>query len=244
MTQPKVKAKNKRSKERGKDKKKRKTHPKGDDLVKMFHVEQKAKATPKKGVKPEPAPISSSSESVKHNTSEGIDKPTVEITISRFHVDYEPGFCLELIEHMEKGYSYESFAAALSPITIEKDGHTTVLKRRTYGEQLYRWEKAHPDFCEAKKIGFEACRLFWEGMGALGMAGKIKGFNNITWLFNMKNRFRREWKDRHEVNMKGSDNSGGLTQPKAVFLIPMNGREKPPEKDVTPKKEGDDDAGN
>lgn len=95
---------------------------------------------------------------------------------------YDPSFCPRLIEHMAKGLSFEAFAGELG----------VCLKT------LYNWE-SHPDFLQAKGIGFQRNRLFWESMGVAGAAGKIPGFNATSFVFNMKNRFPREWRDRHEI---------------------------------------------
>jgi len=46
-------------------------------------------------------------------------------------------------------------------------------------------------------------RLFWEEMGIKGSAGKLKGFNSKAWEFNMKNRFKHDWKEKQEIEHKG-----------------------------------------
>lgn len=94
---------------------------------------------------------------------------------------YKPEYCEQLIEHMAKGYSYESFAADINA--------TRAI--------LYLWEKSHPDFFDAKKIGTEKCLKWWEKIGVGGMVGKYPGFQASIWIFNMKNRFK--WTDKHEV---------------------------------------------
>lgn len=207
-----------------KPKRTNKKRPKGDDMAKGFHVEQlKAQGLPPTA--PEPLVTITP----QHNNSG--NKPTAgQPTL------YDFAFCEALIDHMSKGLSFESFGAAL-PSLYDPVAKTSI-KRRAHRDTLYAWAKAHPEFSDAKKIGFEACQLFWERLGVMGASGKYKGFNAVAWLFNMKNRFRKDWKDRHDLNVKGSDNGGSNVQ-KAVFLIPSNGREA---KDVTPKKvEGEND---
>jgi DNA-binding XRE family transcriptional regulator len=81
-------------------------------------------------------------------------------------------YCQALVRWCKKGLSYESFASACN----------------VSEQTLYDWEKAHPEFLEAKKIGYPHCRAFWE---RAGIAGKIPAG---TWIFNMKNRFG--WRDK------------------------------------------------
>lgn len=93
---------------------------------------------------------------------------------------YDPKFCQALVDHMEKGFSFETFGAAVG-----------VSRSITYD-----WVKIHPDFSEAKKLAVEKCQLFWERVGIQGTVGNLSGFNCSGWIFNMKNRFN--WQDRKE----------------------------------------------
>lgn len=86
---------------------------------------------------------------------------------------YRPELCEMLVEHMASGLSYETFAATIGT------------SRRT----IYGWEKIYPEWEEAKAIGKEASRLFYEQAGRDGMLGKIKKFNAATFIFTMKCRF-------------------------------------------------------
>jgi hypothetical protein len=93
---------------------------------------------------------------------------------------YKPEYCQMLIDFMGQGYSFEAFA-----------GHIG-----TCADQIYRWTKDQPDFLKAKKDGFAANRIFWEGKGIKGQ-NRGKDFNATVWVFNMKNRFN--WGDRIAV---------------------------------------------
>lgn len=101
---------------------------------------------------------------------------------------YKKAFCEQLIDHMSKGLSYESFAATL----------------RVTRDCLYKWEKRHPDFFYAKKVGAELKLLFFEKMGLHGMTGKLKGFNASTYIFTMKNQCG--WSDKVETDVSGEIN--------------------------------------
>lgn len=101
--------------------------------------------------------------------------------------DYDPKYCDELVAHMASGLSYESFAGVIG------------VARST----LYEWEK-HQEFSDAKSIGVEKGRLFWEKRGIAAMSGSVvpgfdhKKFNVTAWIFGMKNRFG--WRDRTELS--------------------------------------------
>lgn len=102
--------------------------------------------------------------------------------------EYRPEYCQALIEHMEKGLSFEAFAGALG-----------VAK-----QTLYNWEKLFPEFVDAKEIGIGRARIFWENLGINHVVNQSESFgqgvsqskslNASVWIFNMKNRF--QWRDK------------------------------------------------
>jgi hypothetical protein len=108
-----------------------------------------------------------------------------------------------LIDHMSKGLSYETFAVTIGVVTAT----------------IYTWEGEFAKFLEAKKSAFEHNRLFWERVGIQGTVGKIKGFNQTGWIFNMKNRFPKEWRDRHD------DQETKTVQP-ILINLPISGESK------------------
>ena len=124
---------------------------------------------------------------------------------------YKPEFCELLIDHMVKGYSYESFAGLIG---VSK-------------QTIYDWEKANSEFLDAKKIGVEKSRLFWETQGIEGIyttevftqdengsTSTKKALNSSVWIFNMKNRFKDEWKDKQETELSGNVTS--VLMPKSI----------------------------
>lgn len=117
---------------------------------------------------------------------------------------FEDEYCDMLIEHMSKGLSFESFA-----------GVVDVCK-----QTLYNWKNDHPEFLDAVNRGTEKSRLFWERLGIAGAAGKREGFNATSYIFNMKNRFPNEWRDRHEF-------IGGSTATPETALIAQLSRLTP-----------------
>jgi hypothetical protein len=101
---------------------------------------------------------------------------------------YKPEYDQMLIDHMAKGYSFESFAGRI----------------KVAGSTIYEWVEKHDAFREAKKKAFEENRFFWEGAGLEGlyMGGKDNPFNSTIWIFNMKNRFPKQWRDRQEIKQE------------------------------------------
>lgn len=107
---------------------------------------------------------------------------------------YKPEYCQMLKDHMGSGLSYISFAAVI----------------KVNVDTLYEWEKDQPIFSETKKEAFNLNRLFWEKAGVDGLwdqkeydeKGRVssqKSINSTLYIFNMKNRFPKEWRDRTEV---------------------------------------------
>lgn len=85
---------------------------------------------------------------------------------------YKPEFCELLLEHGERGMSFESFA-----------GHPQV---RVNIDTLYQWEKVHPEFSEAKGI-FKAISLYhWEDIGATHVHSPSGQWSQSAWIFTMR----------------------------------------------------------
>lgn len=96
---------------------------------------------------------------------------------------YKPEYCEMLIKHMEEGLGFESFGGIVNVDRVT----------------LYRWKESHKEFAEAYNDGWTRCFLFWERVGRSGALGKIKGFNVVAWIFNMKNRFG--WRDKNDITI-------------------------------------------
>lgn len=99
---------------------------------------------------------------------------------------YKKKYCQDVIDFMSKGYSLEAFAGSIG----------------THKDTIYEWQKKHTEFSDAVKIAKDQCRIQWEKQGMNGLWGGHK-FNPTVWIFNMKNRFRDEWRDSHDVTSDG-----------------------------------------
>lgn len=105
---------------------------------------------------------------------------------------YKPEYCEQLVEHMNSGLSFESFAAVIG---VNRD-------------TLYEWTKVHSEFSDAQKEGLDKSLLFWEKLGIDNIintsesesfgegqgSSKSRSLNSSVYIFNMKNRFK--WKDK------------------------------------------------
>ncbi len=78
--------------------------------------------------------------------------------------DYRPEFCEMLVAHLKDGGTYESFAA------ICDVSYAT----------LYNWEKAYPEFLEAKNRGKPKALKFYIDMGKAMATGQIKRLHKRT----------------------------------------------------------------
>lgn len=99
--------------------------------------------------------------------------------------DYKIEYCDQLVEHMSRGYSLESFAGKIGI-------HRSI---------LYDWRDAHPEFKEAMLVGTDKSLLFYESLGIQGMAGKLKGFNASVYALTMAN--KHKWRQQHDVTSDG-----------------------------------------
>ena len=97
---------------------------------------------------------------------------------------FKEEYCELLIEHMAKGLSIQSFAGTIG----------------ASNQAIHEWFDRHQSFADAKHIGMEKNRLFYERAGVGGMLGKIKNFNATVYVFNMKNRFPKDWNDRSQID--------------------------------------------
>ena len=68
---------------------------------------------------------------------------------------------------------------------------------------LHRYEEEYPIDFGTIKESRRLRRVFWEELGIRGSQGAIKGFNAVTWIFNMKNRFG--WGDRDNKDAEIND---------------------------------------
>jgi len=106
---------------------------------------------------------------------------------------YEPKYCEMLIDHMEQGLSFESFAGVVG----------------TCRSTLYNWADSHPEFLDAKSRGRDLNLLTWEKMFAAKARGlpQAKDFDRTCIIFKMKCLGWREAdEEKADINVKLSYN--------------------------------------
>ena len=92
--------------------------------------------------------------------------------------------CKAFCDHIREGYSIASFPLC---------DHKTI---------RYYIEEYPVDFPpEEIEQAFREGRHEWEKIGKQGAKGELSGFNNGSWIFNMKNRYG--WKDTREFEGHG-----------------------------------------
>lgn len=95
-------------------------------------------------------------------------------------------FCEQLIQHMERGYSLESFGA------VAGVGKSTI----------YDWIKEKPKFSDAFQEGQAKSLRFWEALGINIVAGKIEKTNATIYALHMAN--KHKWvSSRQDVTTDG-----------------------------------------
>lgn len=108
---------------------------------------------------------------------------------------YDPAFCETVIASGAEGKTLAEIANDLD------------IDRSTLNE----WMEIHPEFSRAVKRALEKAQAWWEGNGRVATFGGFDGFNATSYIFQMKNRFKEDWRDRHEL-------TGGNGGPLAFVL--------------------------
>lgn len=89
----------------------------------------------------------------------------------------------------EMGYDGEGMAEAMVALDISK-------------ETFYRWQETYPEFSNAVKAFRKRSQAWWEAKGRQATFGEVDGFNATSFIFNMKNRFPDDWRDKQEIEQK------------------------------------------
>lgn len=104
----------------------------------------------------------------------------------RPRIQYSSCWCDMLVEHMEKGLSFESFAGVVG-----------ISRAKLY--HFVHPQNGIPEFIDAQKEGQAKSLLIWEKMGIGLVTGKFgKGANGVVWMMNMYNRFPDIYKVRRD----------------------------------------------
>jgi hypothetical protein len=97
---------------------------------------------------------------------------------------YHTSFCDLVLDLGAEGKSKAQIAAALG------------ISRET----LHAWCKQYPAFSDAIKAAADLALAWWENAGQTNMTRQ--GFNATAFIFQMKNRFRDDYRDASEITGK------------------------------------------
>lgn len=104
---------------------------------------------------------------------------------------YDPAFCQQVLEMGKEGASKVEMAGRLDIAYSNFD----------------RWCSEHDEFQEAVKQAVRFSQAWWEQKGREATFGGVPGFNATSYIFNMKNRFKDDWRDKVETDHTSSDGS-------------------------------------
>jgi hypothetical protein len=120
-------------------------------------------------------------------------KPSTEVApFKQGKGKYEPWMDQKAYELLTKGKSKAHVCAAIGV------SHETLNQWLNPDSEYF----AGDGLSEAIKKGVKYSEATWMDIGYDGMTGKIKGFNVVAWIFNMKNRFK--WQDKHDHEVKAT----------------------------------------
>lgn len=102
---------------------------------------------------------------------------------------YDPSMCGVVIECGKQGKTLAEMADALD------------VNRDTVKE----WIKEKPEFSAAIRTGLDKAQAWWEDQGRIATFGGCDGYNATSYIFQMKNRFKEDWRDKVE-----NEHSGGV----------------------------------
>lgn len=101
---------------------------------------------------------------------------------------YDPAFCDKIIEMAKEGASKAEMAMELDICYATFDN----------------WQNSIPEFLEAVKKAERISQGWWEKQGRIATFGGFDGFNATSYIFNMKNRFKEDWRDKVEQEQSGN----------------------------------------
>jgi len=108
---------------------------------------------------------------------------------------YKPEFCKTVIDCGTEGKTLAAMAEACG------------VNRETLND----WIVAHPAFSDAVKRGLQKAQVWWEDQGRIATFGGCEGFNATSFIFNMKNRFKEDWRDKVETEHSGEIEFKGVS---------------------------------
>jgi transposase len=100
---------------------------------------------------------------------------------------YDPAICDRVVELGREGFTLAEMAAELD------------IDRSTLSD----WCEKHDEFSRAVKSGLDRAQAWWEKQGRIATFGGCDGFNATSYIFQMKNRFKEDWRDKVDNHTTG-----------------------------------------
>jgi hypothetical protein len=100
---------------------------------------------------------------------------------------YDPSYCELIRELGAQGKSKAQMASAIGVVRNTLDS----------------WAKKYPEFAQAMQAAQELSLAWWETTGQQNMIRS--GFNATAYIFQMKNRFREDYRDTVNQEVTGKD---------------------------------------
>lgn len=107
---------------------------------------------------------------------------------------YDPAMCETVVELGMQGKSKAQIAAKL----------------QVTRETVDIWAKKHAEFSDAIKVAHDLALAWWEDEGQTGIKAGQGNFNATAFIFQMKNRFRDDYRDQQDHKHGVSDELGEL----------------------------------
>lgn len=98
-------------------------------------------------------------------------------------------------------------------LELGEQGKSKAQMARTIGvtrETLDEWAKRYPEFSDAIKGALELSLAWWEDAGQQGMFLGAKGFNSTAYIFQVKNRFKADYRDTQDHNLNPGEGFAAL----------------------------------
>lgn len=86
------------------------------------------------------------------------------------------------------------------------------------------WQEVHPDFSAAVNEALADSQGWWEHVGRTGTIGVIKHFNPTSYIFQMKNRFRKDWNDRTQQQQVNEEGETVSALPVNITITPVEAK--------------------
>lgn len=72
-------------------------------------------------------------------------------------------------------------------------------------ETMRVWRETNPEFSAAVNEGLDRAQAWWEMQGRIATFGGCDGYNATSYIFQMKNRFKEDWRDRQDHTLANPD---------------------------------------